>query len=116
MPLAGPLSADKSHLKIEKNNGFWHISNTSQGKRVEIKTSADKSRFLKRWRLQVGDQIILDDQRFNVTQINQKGYISLLHEQTNRTAIWEKGRSFCDLAFSHSNCLYRCFFQNSSPD
>ncbi|KPA09134.1 conserved hypothetical protein, membrane, partial [Candidatus Magnetomorum sp. HK-1] len=88
---AGPLSADKSHLKIEKINGLWKISNISQGKRVEIKTRADKSRFLKRWRLQVGDQIILNDQRFKVTQINQKGYISLLHEQTNRTAIWEKG-------------------------
>jgi len=63
----GPLSADESHLKIEKINGLWHISNISQRKRVVIKTSMDKNRFLKRWRLEMGDQFSLEDQRFKVT-------------------------------------------------
>jgi len=88
---AGPMSADKSHLKIEKIDGLWHIHNISHGKRVEVKTSVDRSRFVKRWKLQTGDQFILDDQRFKVTQIDHQGSISLLHEQTNRTAKWEKG-------------------------
>lgn len=87
----GPSSADKSHLKIEKSNGYWQIFNVSQGKRVEIKTSADKSRFLKRWQLQMDDQFFLEDQRFKVTQIDPQGDITLLHEQSNRTATWKNG-------------------------
>ena len=87
----GPLSADISHLKIEKENGLWHISNISQGKRVELNTKVDKSRFVKRWKLQIGDHLTLEDQSFQVTQIDPKGYITLLHDQTNRMATWENG-------------------------
>ena len=87
----GPLSADSDHIKIEKINNIWMFANISPTKRVQYKTKNHKSRFAKRWQLQMGDQIILDNQTIQVTQMNEAGYLSLLHVQTNRTATWKNG-------------------------
>ena len=87
----GPLSADTAHLKIEKKNGLHTISNVSQGKRIELKNHLDKSRYVKRWRLQTGDTFILNDHKFQVIQADQSEYLSLLHVKTKRTAKWKNG-------------------------
>jgi len=85
------LSADSSHVRIEKIDGLWTIANISQKKRVEIKTNKHDSRYLKRWPLQANDKFKLNDQAFQVTTVDSSGYLTLLHLQSNRTASWKNG-------------------------
>ena len=87
----GPLSADKAHIQIKSSDGIWKIANISSSKKVLIKTRKHKSRYLRRWELESGDTIIINDKSFSVLNINSSSSITIKEEGTNRKVSWQNG-------------------------
>ena len=86
-------SADVIHLKIRRSNNLWYFSNVSYNKKVVLKTDEGESIFCKRWLLEKGDIIKINNSKLIIDHINSSKYLTLSDISNNqkRQVTWNNG-------------------------
>lgn len=84
-------AAEQDHLLVKKTDASgWELANVAQQKKVDAPTTRYRTRYLKRWRLQTGDRMILGNTVIGVIAID-KDRLELATED-GRRVIWQGGR------------------------
>lgn len=85
-------SAERDHLRLRRDAaGGWWASNVADKRKVDAPTESQKTRYLKRWRLAVGDRIRLNTTELEVAEVQRE---KLVLRETGREARWEDGQLF----------------------
>lgn len=66
-------SADKQHIHVKKTEDDWLLTNVSPQKKVWVSPKSSDSHYLKRWALQTGDVIQINETQIHVIKTDQQG-------------------------------------------
>ncbi|MCK5810689.1 MAG: FtsW/RodA/SpoVE family cell cycle protein [Cocleimonas sp.] len=83
----GANSAEKEHLNISKTHQQWLLKNVSSAKRVDIRTSAVDTRYLRRAALETGDLLQFNTFKIVVKQADDQQLI-LYDLRKKQTIVW----------------------------
>ena len=97
----GHGSADGRHLQIIKKNNTLYLSNFSTSKKVDVKTRLHNTLFLKRWKLENDDEILINNHKIKVLK-NKEDQICFLDIVDNRQITWKNG----ELLFPKNEFVY----------
>lgn len=106
----GYSSAEKSHLKVtHTQESGWLLQNVATRKRIDAQTQQIPTRFIRRFALQAGDQLLANSWHFLVVEA-QDGRLVLENTQTGTQAEWAATR----LVFDDNRTLYEACEQSDS--
>ena len=84
---SGFRSAEKEHLLVRHRNDRWQIANSAWRKKVDIRTTRQNTRYLKRWQLKTGDRLRIDGTLLTVTDLGDN-YIIIEAPASGRQLRW----------------------------
>jgi cell division protein FtsW len=89
--LPGPSSAERNHLLIKNVQGRWFVANVAVNRRVDVQTTQKRTRYLKRWHLQRGDDLSIGPVWIRVAEVGSD-FLVLVNMRTNTRVVWRGGR------------------------
>ena len=86
----GATSADRHHLALKYQNNVWQMANISSARKIDVKTDARDTLFLKRLALKPNDQIQLGPNLIEVVSVSKESLL-IENKLTGHRALWQDG-------------------------
>ena len=84
----GPRSAETQHLQVRNADGKWAFVNLAARRRVLLTTADGNSRFIHRWKIQLGDRISFNEAEIEVVGL-RPDRITLRERNSSREFTWD---------------------------